>query len=139
MHFEVSRNIARSPEFVWPLLTDKSVLLGGGFGILKIEGEIGPQERIKVWSEVSPGRAFALTVSTFAQPREMVWESGMPLGLFKGVRRFTLDPVAGGCQFRMREEFTGALVGLIGRSIPDLAPSFDKFADALKRAAEGKN
>jgi hypothetical protein len=36
----------------------------------------------------------------------------------------------------MREEFTGPLLPLIGRSIPDLQPSFDKFANGLKKRVE---
>jgi hypothetical protein len=36
----------------------------------------------------------------------------------------------------MTEAYAGALAGLIARSIPDLGPSFEAFADALKAAAE---
>jgi hypothetical protein len=36
----------------------------------------------------------------------------------------------------MQERFTGLLAPLIGRSIPDLQPSFDAFAADLKRWAE---
>ena len=61
----------------------------------------------------------------------------MPLGLFKGERTFTLTPGANGeVQFSMREEYTGLMAPLLGRSIPDLQPSFDQFAHDLKRAAE---
>jgi hypothetical protein len=65
------------------------------------------------------------------------WGGGMPLGLFKGQRTFALRPSGnGGVEFSMREEFTGLLSPLIGRSIPDLQPAFDEFASDLKRAAE---
>jgi hypothetical protein len=36
----------------------------------------------------------------------------------------------------MREEYSGPLLPLIGRSIPDLGPSFEQFATGLKRRAE---
>jgi hypothetical protein len=36
----------------------------------------------------------------------------------------------------MTEEFTGPLSGLIAKSVPDLADSFNQFADGLKAAAE---
>jgi len=36
----------------------------------------------------------------------------------------------------MREVYTGPLAGLITKSIPDLAPSFTRFADGLKRRVE---
>lgn len=66
----------------------------------------------------------------------MVWEGGMPLGLFRGVRRFTLTPSGRGTDFHMSEEFSGLLAPLITRSIPDLTPSFEKFANGLKALAE---
>jgi hypothetical protein len=42
----------------------------------------------------------------------------------------------GGTAFHMREEYTGLLLGLIWRSMPDLGPSFDRFARGLKRRVE---
>lgn len=38
----------------------------------------------------------------------------------------------------MREEFSGLMAPLITRSIPDLQPSFDRFAADLKARAEAK-
>jgi hypothetical protein len=137
MHFEVKRSISASPETVWPILTNRQRLIDGGFGILRLEGEIRPGSKIKLWSEASPGRAFSLRVSSFTAPSLMVWESGMPFGLFKGVRRFVIEGAGNGCNFHMREDYTGPLAGMIGKSIPDLTPSFEKFADALKSHAEG--
>jgi hypothetical protein len=66
----------------------------------------------------------------------MVFSGGMPLGLFRGVRTYTVSPAANGSTFTMREEYTGPLLGLIWRSMPDLQPSFDKFAAGLKRRVE---
>jgi hypothetical protein len=36
----------------------------------------------------------------------------------------------------MREEYSGPLVGLMARSIPDLGPSFSRFVNGLKVHAE---
>ena len=36
----------------------------------------------------------------------------------------------------MREEYSGPLLPLIWRSMPDLQPSFDQFAAGLKARAE---
>ena len=86
---------------------------------------------------LNTGRAFPVTVSQFEPARRMIWKGGMPLGLFKGVRTFTLSPrTDGAVDFTMREEFSGLLAPLIGRAIPDLQPAFDEFAAALKREAE---
>jgi hypothetical protein len=69
-------------------------------------------------------------------PARMVWSGGMPLGLFKGVRTFTLTPQGDSVRFEMREVFSGPLSPLIERSLPDLQPAFDEFAASLKRRAE---
>lgn len=135
--FEVRRTIAAPPEAVWARLTDAQSLVSGGLGVRKLEGIIGAAASLKVTSDANPGRAFALRVSEFTPSRRMVWEGGMPLGLFKGTRMFTLTPAAGGTDFQMREEFTGLLAPLIGKSNPDLQPSFEQFADGLRRLAEG--
>ncbi len=134
--FEVRRTIDAPAERVWAVLTDKATLMAGDFAILKIEGDIRAGGRVKLWSEADPKRAFALKVAVFDVPREMVWQGGMPFGLFKGVRRFTLTPTPSGCDFHMREEFTGPMSGLITKSMPDLQPLFDRFGDALKQKSE---
>jgi hypothetical protein len=36
----------------------------------------------------------------------------------------------------MREEYTGPMLPLIGKSIPDLGPAFQQFATGLKHQAE---
>ena len=137
MRFDVKREIKASPAALWQLLTNAQRLQNGSFGITRIEGEIAPGARIKVWSEVNPGRAFPLKVTHFQPGVRMVWEGGMPFGLFKGAREFNLIPSPLGTLFQMSETYSGPLAGLITKSIPDLGPSFEKFADGLKAATEG--
>jgi hypothetical protein len=49
----------------------------------------------------------------------------------------TLTPEDGGAtRFHMREEYTGPMLGMIWKSIPDLGPSFKEFASGLKARAE---
>ena len=60
----------------------------------------------------------------------------MRLGLFRGVRTFTLTPEGGSTRFVMREEYTGPMLPLVWRSMPDLQPSFEQFARGLKARAE---
>jgi hypothetical protein len=137
--FEVRQDIAAEPARVWAILTDAQRLAGGDLGVTRIEGAIRPGERLKLWSQASPGRAFALKVSAFEPPLRMTWEGGMPLGLFKGVRSFTLSPTARGTHFHMREDFSGPMAPIIAKSIPDLTPSFQKFAHGLKILAETRS
>lgn len=135
--FSVTASIRSTSERIWALLTDAPRYPVWNNTVSKIEGTIAPGKRITVHAKINPGRAFPLSVTEFVPNSRMVWSGGMPLGLFKGERTFTLSPQSGGyVNFSMREQYTGLLSGLIGRSIPDLQPAFDEFAADLKRAAE---
>ncbi len=134
--YKTSIAIAAEIDAVWHTLTEIMPSDPNPFGILRIEGKVGQDERIRLWSEVDPKRAFALRVTAFERPGKMVWEGGMPLGLFKGRRTFGLSFSDGHTRFEMQENFSGVLSGMIAKSIPDLTPSFEKFAQALKEKAE---
>jgi hypothetical protein len=139
--YEAAALIEAPPDAVWGILTDAPGLSRWDSGIERVEGRIAPGETIKVFSKVSPGRAFPVKVKDFAPGRGMRWSGGMPLGLFKGERTFTLAPQGDGrsTQFSMREEYTGPLLGMMWKSMPDLGPSFKQFASGLKREAESKS
>ncbi len=134
--YQISKEIAAPPARVWAVLSDKRKLVEGGLGLTRIEGEIAPGAALKVWAETAPERAFSLRVTEFTPGARMVWDGGMPLGLFRGVRQFNLTPTQAGTIFYMREEFSGPMLPLIWSSIPDLNPAFEKFANGLKKLAE---
>jgi hypothetical protein len=135
--YDATATIEASPEVVWAILTDARAYSEWDSGVVRVEGSIAPGETIKVVSEANPGRTFPVEVSEFEPGRRMTWRGGMPLGLFKGVRTFTLSPTdVGGTAFTMREEYAGPLLPLIWRSMPDLGPSFRQFAAGLKQRAE---
>lgn len=135
--YEATAVIDASPDAIWAILTDGPAYTEWDSGVDRVEGRIAPGETIKVFAKVSPGRVFPVKVTEFAPSQVMRWSSGMPLGLFKGVRTFSLSPRGNGAtRFTVREEYTGPLVPLIWRSIPDLGPSFAQFASGLKRRAE---
>ena len=69
-------------------------------------------------------------------PERAAFLGGMPLGLFRGRRTYTLVPEALGTRFTMREEDTRPLAGMVFRSIHDVGPSFRQVAEGLKRRAE---
>jgi hypothetical protein len=134
--FVVTTIIDATPEAVWAVLIDGSKWSTWNTTIDKIEGANTPGGKLKIYAKLSPGRAFPVRVSEFARPHRMVWTGGMPLGLFKGVRTYTLTAMDGGVEFAMTEEFSGLLASMITKSIPDLQPSFVEFAAALKRRVE---
>jgi hypothetical protein len=93
--------------------------------------------RVKIRSELDPKRAYPVKLTALERPRRMEWRGGMPLGLFTGVRRNTLAAEGEGrTRLDMREEFTGPLLPLIWRTIPDMNDSFRQFASGLKARAE---
>ena len=137
MEYESSATIDATPEEIWAILTNAAELSQWDSGVERVEGTIAAGNKIKVFSEANSGRGFAVTVTEFEPGSRMVWRGGMPLGLFTGVRTYTLTPGSGGTEFHMREEYSGPMLGMISRSMPDLQPSFDQFAAGLKAKAEG--
>jgi hypothetical protein len=135
--FSASTTIEASPESIWAILTDAPAYPEWDPGVDRIEGRIAPGEKITAFTKLSPGRAFPVKVTEFVPGRKMTWSGGMPLGLFKGERTFTLAPQGNGAiEFTLREVFSGPLLPLIGRSLPDLTSSFEQFAAGLKSRAE---
>lgn len=135
--FEASSDVNAAPEKIWGILVDGAHYPDWDSGVLSVEGRIAPGETIKVVSGANPGRTFPVKVTEFNANRSMTWSGGMPLGLFKGVRTFTLTPAAGGTtRFSLREEYTGPLLPMMWRSMPDLGPSFAQFANGIKQRAE---
>ena len=136
--YSATTTINASPETIWGLLTDAEGYPNWDPGMDRIEGTIAPGEKITVYTKLSPDRAFPVKVTEFVPGQRMTWAGGMPLGLFKGVRTFTLTPQGeGSVEFTTREEFGGLLLPVFGGSIPDMSETFQNFAAGLKAAAEG--
>jgi uncharacterized protein YndB with AHSA1/START domain len=138
--FEASSTIAAKPEEVWAVLVRAGDWPNWDSGVASVDGTIAPGKKLKIQSKVAPGRTFPVKVTTFTAPGNLEFTGGMPLGLFKGVRTYTLaGDKSGGTLFTMREEYSGPLAGSIGKSIPDLNPSFRQFANGLKARVESSN
>ncbi len=134
-YYETSNTINATPEQIWEVLTDARGMTDWDSGV-EIEGTIAPGQKLKLHIEANPGRAFSLKVVEFDPGRRMVWKGGMPLGLFTGERTYTLTPAGDATAFHMREEYSGPMLGMIWKSMPDLQPSFDRFASGLKSRVE---
>jgi hypothetical protein len=134
--YKVKRTIAAGPDRIWALLTEPAGYAAWNPAVVSLEGRIAVGETVKLVSTVNPKRTFSLKVTELQGPRRMVWSDGMPLGLFKGIRTYSLNPTPGGTDFEMEEVYSGPLAPLITRAIPDLTDSFAQFADGLKAASE---
>lgn len=130
----VSTSIGAPPERVWALLTDGPGFPRWNSTVTGIEGEIAPGARLALSVPVSD-RTFRVTVTEFDPPRRMVWADGRA-PMFRGVRVYTLEPEGAGTRFTMAETFTGLMVPLVARSLPDFAPVFERYAADLRAAAE---
>jgi hypothetical protein len=136
-YYEATSAIAASPQTVWAVLSDGAGWPSWDSGVDAVEGRIAMGETITISSQAAPGRAFPVKVTRFEPPAHLRFSGGMPLGLFRGVRTYEVsDGASGQVQFRMREEYSGLLLPLIWRSMPDLGPSFEHFARGLKQRAE---
>jgi len=81
-------------------------------------------------------RVFTPRVSGLVRNERMVWTGGFR-PVFKGVRTFELRPRAdGSTDFTMAERFSGLMLPLIRRSLPEFGPVFVGYANDLKREAE---
>jgi hypothetical protein len=135
--FSATTIINASPDTIWTILIDAKGYPTWDPGMDRLEGTIAAGQKITAYTKLSPQRAFPVTVSEFVPGQRMVWSGGLPLGLFKGVRTFTLTPRgAGTTEFAVREEFSGPLLRVLGRSLPDLNKAFAAFAAGLKSRAE---
>ena len=135
--YRASTTITATPERIWSILTDGAAYPEWEPNTERIDGQIAPGEKLTAWSQLSPGRAFPVKVTEFVPNQKMTWSGGMPLGLFTGERSFVLTPRGeGATEFTLREVFTGPLLGLMSRTLPDLNTAFAQFAASLKGRAE---
>ncbi|NJN18821.1 MAG: SRPBCC domain-containing protein [Oscillochloris sp.] len=137
--FSAHTTIAAPPATIWAILTDAPRYPEWDPDVERIEGAIAAGATLTAYSKLSPGRAFPVKVTQFEPHRRMVWSGGMPLGLFKGERSFNLKSQPdNSVEFSLREEFSGLLLPLFGRGLPDLDAAFARFAAALKLRAEAR-
>ncbi len=134
--FEASTTIAAPAAAVWKVLVDGAAWPTWDSGVNAVAGTIALGEKVTIKAAVGGDRAFPVEVVTFDAPHKLVFSGGMPLGLFRGVRTYTLTTEGAKTLFHMREEYTGAILGAIWKSIPDLGPSFQRFVTGLKKRVE---
>jgi uncharacterized protein YndB with AHSA1/START domain len=134
--FEATATIEAPPEDVWAVLADSAGWSTWDSGVDGVDGVLAPGKQVTIRSAAAPGRAFPVRVTRFEPGACLELTGGLPLGLFRGVRTYRLRREGSATGFTMREEYSGPLTGLIGRSIPDLQPSFEQFVQGLKQRVE---
>lgn len=136
MECSISRKIKAVPAKIWKLLTDAEDFPRWNSTVQNIEGKIEPEETIKLQATINPKRTFKIKISEFEPNKKMIWQDGFA-PMFQGVRTFTLtDNHDGTTSFSMVEVFSGLMLPVIARSLPDFAPVFEQYVSDLKKEAE---
>lgn len=134
--YNASITIQAPAEKIWKLLTDASGYPAWDLSMDHIEGKLALGETVKFFTKLS-AQAFPVKVTVFDPNRKMVLTGGMPLGLFKSERTHTLTANKdGSTTFHTEEIFSGLLLPVFGKNIPDLTDNFKSFVAALKKQAE---
>ena len=128
--------IEAEPQVVWDVLVDAPQYTSWDPTLISLDGRIAQGEKLTITSKLAPERAFMPTVAVFDPPKQMVWASGMPFGLFKGTRTFTLMPADGATVVKVDERFEGPLMAVIGGTIPDMTEPSQDFLGGLKARVE---
>ena len=137
--YSASTTIHAAPETIWKILTDTSGYPDWDPAMDHIEGQLALGETVKFFTRLSP-QAFPVKVTMFEPNRKLVLTGGMPLGLFKSERTHTLTPGRDGqTTFKTEETFSGPLLPISGRTIPDLTENFRAFAEGLKKQAKKRS
>jgi hypothetical protein len=120
---------------LWSLLTNTNDFPRWNSTVTRVEGQVREGEQLHLHV---PGtdRVFTPRVSGVVPNQRMMWTGGFS-PVFKGVRTFELrSRHDGSTDFVMEERFSGLMLPFVKRSMPDLGPVFERFANDLKHEAE---
>ena len=133
-YFESEALINARASTVWEVITDAGNLTVWESGVTAIDGELSNGGTVRIKTTDS-GRIIRLRVQQM--PGEvMTWTSGLPLGLLKRIRTFTLSPLAGLTHLTVKEVVSGPLVKLLGNTDQDTARTLNDYVGAVTKRAE---
>jgi hypothetical protein len=139
MGYAVGINIKAQPNRIWTLLTNAKDFPRWNSTVKNIEGTISLGEKIQLRATIAPERIFKLRVSEFVVNQKMVWRDGAA-PMFQGVRTYALKSKNdGSTDFLMEEIFSGLMLPMIVKSLPDFGPTFEQYTADLKHEAEQAN
>ena len=87
--FAVETLLLASADIVWDVITDAGNYPVWGSGISDIKGEIRNRARIRIRLRTGGKRTYRLRVHQIPG-RRMTWTGGLPLGLLRVERAFTV-------------------------------------------------
>jgi hypothetical protein len=135
--FEAAVRIDAERDRVWSSLVDVGSWRDWDSGVDRVDGSVALGERLTIYATMIRNRPFSVTVTELRPGEAMRWRGGLPGGLAVIERTYHLDAqVDRGTVLTVREDHSGPLAGLLGRSTPDLNPSFRQFCAGLKQLTE---
>ena len=137
---ETSIEIEAPPKKVWSLLIDFAEMPTWNPFIKSISGKLAPGSKLSVYI-VPPGRSgmrFRPIVLAVEPERELRWLGRLLLpGILDGEHYFLLEPVGSERTRLMHgENFSGVLVGALGKTLPATRNGYEIMNVALKQRAE---
>ncbi len=136
--YSTSIDIDATSEKIWAIITDTPSHPSFDPSCIRIQGGRAEEGAwLRIYATDGPERGMLMRVTSFSPGRMMVWTSRLPFGLVQRVRAFAIEELGRGkCRFTLKEEFSGPMLRLAGRSITDLTESFEGFCRGLKELAE---
>lgn len=131
--YHMEARLDAPPQQVWAKISDIDQLLKWDSQLLELKGDLTEGGRIELRSKMAPKQTFKLKVSNVQPNRSMTWSSGMK-PLFSGVRTYELEPIPGGTQLRLKEVFSGWMLPLMQRQLPDCETLFGTYVRDLRTA-----
>ena len=137
--FEAATRISADADEVWPRLVDVGTWRDWDSGVDRVEGRVALGEELTLYATAIRSRPLTATVTELRPGEAMRWRGGLPLGLAVWERTYSLERQDDASTvLTVREDHSGPLTGLLGRSTPDLNPSFRQFCAGIKALAEGR-
>lgn len=138
MNYRVTIAINAKPSTIWSYLVDAEGYKDWNTTIDTLRGNIVEGEKIDLYPTINPGKKFTIKIDELVPNQYMIWKSGNIM--FKGIRTFTLtDRGNGVTDFTMSENYSGLILPMIKKSLPDFRPAFEGFAADLKKVSELNN
>ncbi|MCW2636878.1 MAG: Polyketide cyclase/dehydrase [Blastococcus sp.] len=135
--FEAAARIDAAPDEVWAALVDVGGWRDWDSGVDRVDGTVALGERLTVYATMIRHRPFSVIVTELRPGEAMRWRGGLPAGLAVIERTYHLDAqVEGGSVLTVREDHSGPLAGVLGRSTPDLNPFFRQFCAGIRQLTE---
>ena len=134
----VTLSIDAPATTLWGLLTDLGAQSRWNSTSTSIEGTVALGQRVFFKVPEAPGQTFSPTVVAYDEAKSMVWRLNR-WPLLVSNRTYRLEPGReGSTEFSLAETFSGLLLPLIARSLPDFGRMFERTAADLKAAAEAR-